>query len=338
MRWGGKVKNNRIWAAILWAFWCIYVFTVDPQKTEKLDRSLSEGLAEMLTWVNSVAWANLSILAASVSHFPSPLPPVFQNLDLLLSQVCGIVEKHTENNVLEACALLASALFSDSYTFSSRAHLAFSQLLDELTECFSSYFNDLLQVGKQVGESFELIWCLFKIFFYVFFPIWNFLRTVGCKCVPLDDDLFSLWWVNCDLKLCSFIVSVSTGHHRWWWRLQCSHGVKEDRRFEQASVCSVVTWKQKHTQKVFLIMGVFSSLCCVVLRMWLAGSCLNPVWSFWRAGWTHKNLTRRSVFESVWVIFKKKWVQWDLVKLFYSLRDIVSFHVQNGIHNMKALF
>uniref|UniRef100_A0A3P9BRE2 Cohesin subunit SA n=1 Tax=Maylandia zebra TaxID=106582 RepID=A0A3P9BRE2_9CICH len=68
-----------------------------------------------------------------------------KHLDLLLSQVCGIVEKHTEVAVLEACAHLVSALSSDCYTFSSRAQMAFSQLFDVLTECFSTYVNDLLQ-------------------------------------------------------------------------------------------------------------------------------------------------------------------------------------------------
>uniref|UniRef100_UPI0037E9BAFF cohesin subunit SA-1-like n=1 Tax=Semicossyphus pulcher TaxID=241346 RepID=UPI0037E9BAFF len=72
-------------------------------------------------------------------------PTLEKHLDLLLSQICGIVEKHTEATVLEACAHLASALCSDRYTFSSRAHLAFSQLLDDLTECFSTYLSDLLQ-------------------------------------------------------------------------------------------------------------------------------------------------------------------------------------------------
>ncbi|KAF1384988.1 hypothetical protein PFLUV_G00125940 [Perca fluviatilis] len=72
-------------------------------------------------------------------------PRLEKYLDLLLSQICGIVEKHTEATVLEACAQLVSTLCSESYTFSSRAHLAFSQLLDSLTECFSTYLSDLLQ-------------------------------------------------------------------------------------------------------------------------------------------------------------------------------------------------
>lgn len=71
---------------------------------------------------------------------------LFQHLDLLLSQICGIMEKHTELPVLQACAQLASTLCSDCYTFSSRAHLVFSQLLDSLLECFNTYLSGLLQV------------------------------------------------------------------------------------------------------------------------------------------------------------------------------------------------
>lgn len=73
--------------------------------------------------------------------------PVCQYLDLLLVQICGIVEKHTKVSVLEACAHLACTLTSECYTFSSRAHRAFSQLLDGLMECFNSYLSGLLQVG-----------------------------------------------------------------------------------------------------------------------------------------------------------------------------------------------
>ncbi|CAL8271397.1 unnamed protein product, partial [Boreogadus saida] len=66
-------------------------------------------------------------------------------LDLLLSQLCSVVEKHTDSSVLEACACLACALCSDAYTFSARADRAFSQLLDLLAECFNSYFDEVLQ-------------------------------------------------------------------------------------------------------------------------------------------------------------------------------------------------
>ncbi|XP_027864003.1 cohesin subunit SA-1 [Xiphophorus couchianus] len=68
-----------------------------------------------------------------------------KHLDLLLSQICTIIKKHTDAAVLQACALLVSTLCSESHTFSSRAHLVFGQLMDELTECFNSYLSDLLQ-------------------------------------------------------------------------------------------------------------------------------------------------------------------------------------------------
>ncbi|KAM3613303.1 uncharacterized protein V6R79_023667 [Siganus canaliculatus] len=75
----------------------------------------------------------------------SSSPRLEKHLELLLCQICGIVVKHTEVTVLEACAHLVSTLCLDRYTFSSRAHRAFSQLLDELTECFSNYLRELLQ-------------------------------------------------------------------------------------------------------------------------------------------------------------------------------------------------
>ncbi|XP_047441289.1 cohesin subunit SA-1 [Mugil cephalus] len=77
-----------------------------------------------------------------------------KHLDLLLSQICRIIEKHTEVTVLEACAHLASTLCSDCYTFSSRVHLAFSQLLDHLTECFCTNLNDMLQGTADEGDTY----------------------------------------------------------------------------------------------------------------------------------------------------------------------------------------
>ncbi|XP_061895568.1 cohesin subunit SA-1 [Entelurus aequoreus] len=76
-----------------------------------------------------------------------------KHLDQLLSQICEIVEKHTDTAVLEACGRLFSVLCSDRYAFSSRARLAFSQLVDSLTECFSTYFNDLLQDTADVYSA-----------------------------------------------------------------------------------------------------------------------------------------------------------------------------------------
>ncbi|KAK2848661.1 hypothetical protein Q5P01_008495 [Channa striata] len=85
-----------------------------------------------------------------------------KHLDMLLSQICGIVEKHTELTVLEACAYLASALCSDCYTFSSRSHLAFSQLLDGLSECFTTYLNELLQGTADDDEIYRAATALKK--------------------------------------------------------------------------------------------------------------------------------------------------------------------------------
>ncbi|XP_037315563.2 cohesin subunit SA-1 [Pungitius pungitius] len=68
-----------------------------------------------------------------------------KHLDLLLSQVWGIIEKHTDVTVLEACATLLSTLCADRYTFSSRTNLVFSQLMDSLTECLNAYLSDLVQ-------------------------------------------------------------------------------------------------------------------------------------------------------------------------------------------------
>uniref|UniRef100_A0AAQ4RGY4 Cohesin subunit SA n=1 Tax=Gasterosteus aculeatus aculeatus TaxID=481459 RepID=A0AAQ4RGY4_GASAC len=69
-----------------------------------------------------------------------------KHLDLLLSQVSGIIEKHTDATVLEACGTLVSTLCDDRYTFSPRTNRAFSQLMDGLTEHFNAYLSDLLQV------------------------------------------------------------------------------------------------------------------------------------------------------------------------------------------------
>nr|XP_061793062.1 cohesin subunit SA-1-like [Nerophis lumbriciformis] len=68
-----------------------------------------------------------------------------KHLDQLLSQICRIVEKHTDNAVLGACTKLVNTLCSNSHAFSSRSNLVFSQLLDNLTEHFNSCYSDLEQ-------------------------------------------------------------------------------------------------------------------------------------------------------------------------------------------------
>ncbi|KAM3833848.1 cohesin subunit SA-2-like [Diretmus argenteus] len=97
----------------------------------------------------SVDEEKVCLLLEAPFHFDlemySSSKPLEKHLDLLVSQVCGIVKKHSEARVLEACARLVPALCSDCYTFSTRTHRAFSQLLDGLTECFNTYLDDLLQ-------------------------------------------------------------------------------------------------------------------------------------------------------------------------------------------------
>lgn len=85
------------------------------------------------------------------------------HLDQLLLQTCGIVEKHTDSAVLEACASLACSLCSDRYTFSSRAHTTFSQLLDTLTDCFSSYLDELLQGSADEDDVYSAAVALKRI-------------------------------------------------------------------------------------------------------------------------------------------------------------------------------
>lgn len=76
-----------------------------------------------------------------------------QHLDRLLLQICGIMEKHTELHVLQACAQLVCTFCSDCYNFSTRAHLVFSQLLDRLMECFNTYLSGLLQVRVHLSVA-----------------------------------------------------------------------------------------------------------------------------------------------------------------------------------------
>uniref|UniRef100_A0AAQ5Z2K9 Cohesin subunit SA n=1 Tax=Amphiprion ocellaris TaxID=80972 RepID=A0AAQ5Z2K9_AMPOC len=118
-----------------------------------------------------------------------------KHLDLLLSQICGIVEKHTELTVLEACAHLVTTLCSESYTFSSRAHVAFSQLLDGLTECFSSYLSDLLQGTADDDDTYSAATALKRIAALMFFK--KYLEATS-SCLSFRPQAFE---VLCDLLL-----------------------------------------------------------------------------------------------------------------------------------------
>lgn len=124
-----------------------------------------------------------------------------QHLDLLLCEICGIVSKHTEVTVLEAFAHLASTLCSDCYTFSSRAHLAFSQLLDGLTECFNTYLSDILQVGERVSEAcIQANMACYGVHDKILFvhPICNNEGTLDSKNISLVKCKFNN--INCSLQ------------------------------------------------------------------------------------------------------------------------------------------
>ncbi|XP_049898198.1 cohesin subunit SA-2 isoform X2 [Epinephelus moara] len=136
---------------------------VQEQEKRRITSHFIPLLPQLLAKYSADA-GNMSLLLKAPLYFYLEMynsaPRLEKHLDLLLSQVCGIVEKHTETTVLEACARLVCALCSDSYTFSSRAHLAFSQLLDGLTECFGTYLSDLLQlmVSALKCAAFYLMW------------------------------------------------------------------------------------------------------------------------------------------------------------------------------------
>ncbi|XP_037531428.1 cohesin subunit SA-2 [Nematolebias whitei] len=123
-------------------------------------------LPQLLTKYSADA-AKVSLLLKAPLYFDlemfSSTQWLEKHLDLLLSQICGIVKKHTEVNVLQACSHLVSTLCSDCYTFSSRAHLAFSQLMDELTECFNTYLSDLLQGNADEDDLYTATTALKRI-------------------------------------------------------------------------------------------------------------------------------------------------------------------------------
>ncbi|KAM4038590.1 cohesin subunit SA-3 [Anomaloglossus baeobatrachus] len=69
-----------------------------------------------------------------------------KNLDLLLTQVQDIMEKHTEPLVLEACSSTLYTLCDRDLAFSTRTDIVLSQLLDRLTTHFQNHLPDILQV------------------------------------------------------------------------------------------------------------------------------------------------------------------------------------------------
>ncbi|KAL4631142.1 cohesin subunit SA-1-like [Arapaima gigas] len=84
-------------------------------------------------------------------------------LDLLLVQLCGIVEKHQDDGVLRACALVACTLCAESYAFCARVQLAVSQLLDGQEDQFSSGLADVLQDSADEDEVYSVAIALKRI-------------------------------------------------------------------------------------------------------------------------------------------------------------------------------
>ncbi|XP_062332798.1 cohesin subunit SA-3 isoform X2 [Osmerus eperlanus] len=119
-------------------------------------------------------------------------------LDVLLVQVWAVVEKHTDGGVLEACARVACALSSPRYTFSSRADLALSQLLDRLTDRFSSHLNDLLQGTADEDDVYSAANTLKRIAAFssakdltgwkLFEPCFKLLKS-GTESTDMDKEL-----------------------------------------------------------------------------------------------------------------------------------------------------
>lgn len=74
----------------------------------------------------------------------SKSPVLKKHLQLLLVQICGILEKHNDDAVLEACAKVISTLSSQKQPFST-VQQTISQLMDSLTEYFNSHLTELQQ-------------------------------------------------------------------------------------------------------------------------------------------------------------------------------------------------
>ncbi|XP_072550432.1 cohesin subunit SA-3 [Salminus brasiliensis] len=119
-------------------------------------------------------------------------------LELLLSQVCEVVEKHHEERVLEACVRVLYALCSDRYTFSARAERAVSQLLDTTLEKFIAHFSDILQGLADEDEVYTAATSLKRLAVFssardltawnLFEPCFTLLKT-GVETREIDKEL-----------------------------------------------------------------------------------------------------------------------------------------------------
>ncbi|KAG1934625.1 cohesin subunit SA-2 [Pimephales promelas] len=76
-------------------------------------------------------------------------------LDLLLSQVCDVLLKHSEECVLEACVRVLCALCADRYSFCGRVQRAVGQMLDSTVEKFSASLSEILQGSADEDDFYR---------------------------------------------------------------------------------------------------------------------------------------------------------------------------------------
>ncbi|XP_053505502.1 cohesin subunit SA-3 isoform X1 [Ictalurus furcatus] len=139
-------------------------------------------------------------------------------LELLLSQVCEIVEKHHEESVLEACVRALCVLCCDQYTFSARAERIVSQLLDSTLEKFNTHLTDVLQGTADEDDVYSAVTSLKRLAIFssardltvlkLFEPCFLLLKT-GLESREVDKELMS-----CALKCAAF--------HLLWARVKIS--------------------------------------------------------------------------------------------------------------------
>ncbi|XP_017309169.1 cohesin subunit SA-1 isoform X4 [Ictalurus punctatus] len=120
-------------------------------------------------------------------------------LELLLSQVCEIVEKHHEESVLEACVRALCVLCCDQYTFSARAERIVSQLLDSTLEKFNTHLTDVLQGTADEDDVYSAVTSLKRLAIFssardltvlkLFEPCFLLLKT-GLESKEVDKEAF----------------------------------------------------------------------------------------------------------------------------------------------------
>ncbi|KAG2468787.1 STAG2 protein, partial [Polypterus senegalus] len=79
-----------------------------------------------------------------------------KHLEVLITQVSNIMTKHTDPEVLEACASVFSILIKEEYTFASRVEVSLSQMIEELSERFFQDQEDLLQGGIDENDLYNV--------------------------------------------------------------------------------------------------------------------------------------------------------------------------------------